>query len=882
MTRGDRAYALLLRLYPAAFRERYGQAMLDFHRDRVRDARASGESLAILWTRTVADVLFSGVIERARSVRRADLLADTFRQDAVYAVRSLVRRPGFALVTISTLALGIGANAAIFSVTYGILFRSLPYPAAARVVAFGHEPPHWLASAPEFVDYRRELHGLSALAAYTQSEVTLTTDDAPERLRVARTSEDFFTVLGVAPAVGRFFAADEHLGNPPTAIILSHGIWRRRFEGDPGIVGRTIPINGIPRTVVGVMPARFDYPDARTDLWAPLPRTQLDSLGDRTNHFLFMVGRIAPGATLESVRTDASALARRFLVEHAGSDEPTQPLIPRIERVPDRLVGAARPFLIALLGATGLVLLIACANVASLLLARGEVRQREMALRGALGASRGRLLRQSLTESLVLAIVSGVLGLGIAWAGTELLTASAPPSIPRLDEVILDWRVIGFTMGIALLTGVVIGLLPAWRASGQDASDTLKTEGRTVAGSVRSASARRLLVVAEVAFAVITLSGTGMLVRSLWNLERTSLGFEPSHVLTAKVALPQTGYDDARAAAFFDDLLARLRATRGVVRAAASGWRPVVDAGGMWGFLPEDRGDAKERWPLAVPQQVTPGYFAAIGTPMLAGRDFTASDRADAPLVVVVSQRLAETVWPGADPLGRRFRVGGNSPAVTVIGVVDDIRARGFGDTPEPTMYFPYAQTGKSAFFTPRTMAIIVRTSGEPVDLATALRAMVRDLDRQVPVSELRTLEELVETSVSTRRFSTGLIAAFGTLALFLAALGTYGVVSYSVTQRTYEIGVRMALGASERSVLREVLWEGTAMCLIGLAVGLVSSLAVRQVMGSMLVGVGSVDLATLTLTSLLLFIATVGASVLPAMRAARVSPVEALRGVAS
>ncbi len=880
--RGDRSYALLLRLYPAAFRERYGAAMLEFHRDRVRDARASGESLAILWIRTVADVLLSALIERVRLVRGPDALADAFRQDATYAVRSLARRPGFALITISTLALGIGINAAIFSVSYGILFRSLPYPAAERVVAFGHEPPHWLLSEPELLDYQRGLRGLSGLAAFTQTEVTFTADEVPERLRVARTGEGFFAVLGVAPALGRVFAADDHQGNPPTAIILSDNLWRRRFEADPRIVGRTVSINGIPRTVLGVMPPRFDYPDARTELWAPLPRMLPDNLGHRSNHSLFAVGRIGPGATLESVRTDASALARRFLVEHASFYDPTQPLIPRIERVQDRLVGSTRPFLVALLGAPSLVLLIACANVASLLLARGEVRQREMALRGALGASRGRLLRQSLTESFVLSIVSGMLGLGIAWAGTEVLTSTAPASIPRLDEIILDWRVVAFTMTIALLTGILVGLLPAWRASGPDANETLKAEGRTMTAGVRSAAARRLLVVAEVALAVMALSGTGMLVRSLWNLERTSLGFDPTHVLTAKVALPQAGYDDARAALFFDDLLARLRSTPGVLRAAAAGWRPVVDAGGLWAFLPEGRADVEGRWPAAVPQQVTPGYFGAIGIPLRAGRDFDASDRSDAPLVVIVSQRLAETVWPGQDPLGRRFKLGGDAPAVTVIGVADDIRARGFGDTPEPTMYFPHAQAGKSAYFAPRTMALIARTEGEPEHLASALRAMVRELDRQVPVSELRTLEDLVETSVSTRRFSTALIATFGTLALLLATLGTYGVVSYSVTQRTYEIGVRMALGASERSVLRFVLWEGVAMCLVGLAIGLLASLAVRRVIGSMLFGVGQVDLATLGMTSGLLLVATIGASTLPAFRAARVSPVEALRGVAS
>jgi putative ABC transport system permease protein len=879
MSRGDRVYSALLRLYPARFRERYGPSMLEFHRERVREARTTGESVAALWMRTVIDAFLSAFVEYVR-LARGERLADAFRQDVGYAVRGLARRPGFALITIATLALGIGITAAIFSVTYGILFRSLPYPRAGQVVFFGHEPPQWLASEAEFLDYHRELRGLSGLAAYTQGEVTLTRDDTPERLRSVRVSEDFFSVLDVAPALGRVFADEEHEAQFGV-VILSAALWSRSFGSDSGIVGRTIPINGIPRTVIGIMPPGFDFPEARTELWIPLRRI-LPGVGDRSNHFLFMVGRIASWATLPSVRSEASVLARRFLADHPESYDPAAPLIPNIERVQDRLVGSTRPFLLTLLGATGLVLLITCANVASLLLARGEGRHREMVLRGALGASRGRLLRQSLTESLVLATISGIVGLAIAWGGTEAVRKTAPSSIPRLDQIVVDWRVATFAMGVALLTGIMVGLLPAWRASGHDASETLKTQGRTSAGSVRSASARRLLVASEIAFAVITLSGTGMLVQSLWNLERADLGFEPSGVLTGKIALPASVYDDARAANFFDELLARLRAAPNVVHAGASGWRPVVDAGGLWGLLPEDRADPEGRWPLAVPQQVTPGYFSAIGTPMLAGRDFDTSDRNDATLVVIVSKRLADMVWPGRPALGRRFKLGGDSPWVTVVGVVDDIRARGFGDTPEPTMYFPYAQTGRSAYATPRTMAVIIRTSGNPERLAPTLRTIVRELDRQVPISELRTLDDLVETSVSTRRFSTGLIAAFGTLALLLAALGTYGVVSYGVTQRTFEIGVRIALGASERSVLRQVLWEGMTMCLVGLALGLLVSLALGRLIASMLVGVGPFDVATLALTSAALIVTTVGASLLPALRAARVSPVEALRGTAA
>ena len=877
MTWSERLYSALLHLYPASFRERYGDAMLEFHRDRVREARLSGESLIALWFRTLVDVTSSSLIERARSLRGRSPVMDVVRQDVHYALRSLRRRPGFALVTISTLALGLGINAAIFSVAYGILLRPLAYADADRVVAFQHEAPQWLTSEPEFLDYQRELRSFSGLAAFTRGEVTLSSDENPERLRVARVSEGFFEVLGVPAALGRVFGSYDHEA-PFSVVILSERFWNRRFDRDSGIVGRTIPINGASRTVIGIMPPGFDYPEAQTDLWTPMPKLTASNPGDRTNHFLWMVGRLAPGATLASARQDASALARRFVIDHAGSYDPAQPPIPDIDRVRETATGSTRPFIIALFGASSLVLLIACANIANLLLARGEARQREMTIRGALGASQGRLLRQSMTESLLLAAISGALGLGVAWLCTDALVRFAPASLPRIDAIVIDWRAAVFTMAVALVVGAVVGQLPAWRASAQLAMGALKSEGRQPGANAQSTRTRRVLVVAEVAIAVLALSGTGMLVRSLRNLEGANLGFLPAGVVTAKIALQASAYDDARASLFFDELLARLNATPGVVRAAASGWRPVVEAGGLWGLLPEDRADPTASWPLAEPQQVTPGYFSTIGIAVVRGRDFDRSDQRNTPLVAVVSKRMAETVWPAQDPLGRRFKLGGTSPWVTVVGVVDDIRARGLADTPGPTMYFPYAQTGLSAYGVPRTMAVFLRTSGDPESFAPTLRAVVRELDRQVPVSDVRTLEEIVATSVSTRRFSTGLIAAFGSLALLLAALGTYGVMAYGVAQRTFEIGVRMALGASEHSVLGQVLREGIVLCLVGLGLGLAASLGLRQVIGSMLVGVEHVDVPTLTITSFLLLAASLCASLVPAIRAARVNPVEALR----
>ena len=473
-----------------------------------------------------------------------------------------------------------------------------------------------------------------------------------------------------------------------------------------------------------------------------------------------------------------------------------------------------------------------------------------------------------------------MLGLALAWAGDRALLAIAPPSIPRLDLIGVDWRVVAFTGVVAIGTGLLIGLVPAWRTARGNAADALKDGGRLVASHSGARGIRRVLVVAEVAFAVVTLAGAGVLLRSLWNLQSADLGFAPHGVLTAKISLAPREYDDARTTVFLNELLGKLRATPGVVAAGASGWLPVVDAGGLYGFEAEGRQFAPGRGPTAVPQQATPGYFAAIGLRIVAGREFTDADRAGLLPVGIVSERFAELMWPGESAIGHRFKLGGQTPWLTIVGVARDIRSRGFGDLPEPTMYFAAAQSESDGFFTPRAVAIIVRTTGDPLAVATALRAAVRALDRTIPVSEVRTLDQVVGTSVSNRRFNTGLLATFALLALLLAGIGTYGVISYGVSQRSYEIGVRMALGAEDRSVLMLVMSEGVLLCAIGLVVGLAASVGVSQALKAMLVGVHAFDLPTVALTSALLAVVAVVASVVPARRALRVSPTDALRGL--
>jgi putative ABC transport system permease protein len=875
----DRVYRLLLRLYPADFREQYGRAMADFHRDRVATARRTGDSMIALWLRTCVDVVGSAVAERVRGVVPPSVAREQVMQDVSYALRGIAKHPGFATIVISTIMLGVGANAAIFSVVNGVLLRPLAYPHADRLVSFGHEPPHWLTSDPDFLDYRRAMTTLDGLAAYTRRSGTLVASGSgePERVRLVRASEDFFSVLGVAPAVGRTFVADEFTPRISQVVVLSYSLWQREFAGDPRIVGQKVAIEGAPRTVVGVMPRFFEFPEARTDVWMPLPRFNPDSMGDRANHYLFMVTRLKPGVSLERARNQASTIAQRIMHDNADKFDPQRPIVPHLSSVSDDLVGGTRPYLLALLAAVGFVLLIACANVVNLLLVRGDGRQREMALRSALGASERRLLAQVLIESGVLGVVGGILGLGLAWAGDRALIAVAPPSIPRLDAIGIDWRVLTFTFVVAIGTGLLIGLLPAWRAARGNVTDALRDAGRGVVARRSGRGVRRTLVVAEVALAVVTLTGAGMLLRSLWHLQNTDLGYDPRATLTAKLALNAREYNDARANIFFDQLLTRLRAIPGVRSAGAARWLPVVDAGGLWGLAREGQAPSVQ-WPMAVPQNVTPGYFRAIGIPIIAGRDFSDADHAGTPPVAIVSKQFGSHIWPGENAIGKRFKLGGPGPLITVVGIAGDFRSRSFSDTPEPTMYFPYAQSTGSAYYTPLEMALILRSDGDPLAMGDRLRDIVRSIDRTVPVSEVRTLEAIVGTSVSTRRFNTALLAGFALLALVLAGIGTYGVISYGVSQRSHEIGVRMALGAERRSVLALVMSEGARLCGLGLFVGLVASAGVGRSIQALLVDVTPIDAPTLIVTAFALACVAALASAIPARRALAVNPSETLR----
>jgi predicted permease len=844
---------------------------LRFHREHLTaDRRAQGmnaREAGYAARRRLGNLTW--IAEEARAVW-SFAWVESVTQDLSYAARSLARRPAFAFVIIATIALGVGANSAMFSVVSGILLRPLPYPQPDRLVSFGHEPPQWLTSGPNYIDYQRNITSLDGLAAYVQGWVPIMTADGDaDRARVVRVSPEFFRTIGAQPGAGRLFSDDEFRGNPPTAIMISDAYWRRRFARDPKVLNSTIALNGFKRTVVGIMPPHFNFPEARTDMWVPMPKFNPDSMGDRSNNYLFMVGRMKPGIPLEKLRNEAGIVASHIMRDNPANFDPDRPLRPRIEVVSEQLVKGARPFLMTLLGTVGVVLLIACANVANLLLARAEGRRREMAVRSALGASSRRLVTQMFTESTLVAVVGGAVGLGVAWLTNRVLVAVAPDTIPRLDEVGIDWRVVVFAFGASVITGVLIGAVPAVRAVRGNASDALKAGSRAVGGGVVRGM-RRALVAAEVGLAVVALAGAGMLLRSLWNLESVDTGFVAHGVLTARISIPRQTYNDVRAAAFFEDLITRIDRTPGVQSAGAAGWLPVVDASGLWGYAPEGRvygpnGDGD--MPSAAPQQVTRGFFKAIGTRIVAGRDFTDQDREGAMNVAIVSESFAKVTWPGQDALGKRFRVGGNPtiPMMTIVGIASDIRARGYTDRPEPTMYFPYAQTGIATFFMPRDMAIVVRTTGEPMSVAHAVTAAAHAIDPAAPVSEIRSLDDVVGTSVATRKFSTALLGVFAVLALVLAGIGTYGVISYGVAQRRYEIGVRMA--------------DGVRMCLVGVGVGIAATVLLGRTIHAMLFGVSPIDAPTLGFVCLTLLGVAAIASVVPARRAMGVSPTEALRG---
>ncbi len=818
-------------------------------------------------------------------------MIDTLLNDLRYALRTLRQRPGFTALTVLTLALGIGATSAIFSVVNGVLLRPLPYqdPDGIKLIhtRLDNTPGREL-SLPEYFDLREQSRAFTKVAAFANGSLTLTGSGAPERLEAGYVSADAFPLVGVAPARGRGFAADDDLPGRPPVVILSDGLWRRRFAADPGIIGRTLIFDDAPTTVVGIMPPGFQLPTHYTgtgmQLWTLL---QLDPAIDRSErgwHWLTVMGRLRPGGDVAGAARETASLGAAMLQRYPGEYDAdfTMSFSPAMEA----LVGNIRPVILVLMGAVGLLLLIACANVASLFLARAEARQREIAVRAALGARAGRIVRQLLTESGVLAIAGGLLGLLLAMWGVRALVAAAPPTLPRLETIGIDGRVLAFTVLVTLTTGILFGLAPALQSARPDLSGALTEGGRGGSASARRQRFRRGLVVSQIALALMLVAAAGLLIQSFARLRGVNPGFDPERLLSARVELSPVRYrTNEEIRSFYRRLVARLEAIPGVRSAAVVKALPMTQLElGDWSFVREGMYSLPVKpseWNLAYWQTMSPGYFETMRIPVLQGRGIGATDRIGSPGVAVINRTLARQVWPSGDALGQRILMGGGSTDSvwrTVVGVVGDVRHRGLDAEPRPEIYLPHAQFPAGTGTPLRTLRIALRTEGEPTALAGALRAAVSELDADLPVVELQTMDEALGAWAAERRLTMTLVAGFALLALALGAVGVYGVMAHLVVQRTREIGIRIALGAMPREILGLVLSQGAWLAGLGIAAGLLGAMAATRLLTSLLFGVEPTDPATFVVTAAALALVAAVASILPALRAVRTDPVDALR----
>ena len=796
-------------------------------------------------------------------------------RDVRHGLRVLWKRPGFTLIVVLTLALGIGANTILFSLVNSVLLNPLPYAEPERLVFVAQHregESYDGVSYDDYKDFRDRANSFAHLAAVSpQWTLTLTGVNEPVSLRGLYASANLFAALGVAPAEGRAFAAEEDRANAGRVVVISDGLWRRQFGGDASVLGRSVALDGQPHTVVGVMPAGFHF-SAEADLWIPLAQNPVIGRG-RGVRLLSVFGRLREGLTREQAAGELGAVAARLEAEYPATNRGfSARLVPLHERV----VGDARPALLVLLGAVALVLLIACANVANITLARAASRRREFAIRAALGAGRLGLMRQVLTESVLLAAAGGAAGLLLAVWGVDLLLSIGPENIPRRDEIGIDARVVLFTLAVSLATGLLFGLAPALRASRAELGDALKSGARAGEGP-RAGRLRGALVAAEVALSIMLVAGAGLLVRSFTRLLDVNPGFRSENLVALGVLLPQSSYPEPqRRAEFYRRLEERLKAMPGVESVGAVTRLPLQHAGNITStLLMEGRPDPEGARPEVDFRRAAPGYFQTTGVPLVAGRGFAEQDATDAQPVALVNEAMARKFWPGESALGRRIKLGANpeaSPWITVVGVVGNVRHLGLDSEPRPEVY-------RHLLTSPPTgPVVVVRAAADAESLIPALRAAVRELDRDLPAATARTMDEIVARSVAERRFLMLVLGLFAAVALALASVGVYGVVSNSVAQRTHEIGVRMALGADRRDVLLLVIAQGMRPALCGLALGIVAALALTRVMQGLLFGVGARDPVAFTAAALLLAAVALMACYLPARRATRVDPMNALR----
>ena len=802
-------------------------------------------------------------------------------KDLRYAIRGLLRKPLFAVLTVLTLALGIGANAAIFSVVNGVLLRSLPYPHPDRLMRVWIYNPRQgfdkdVAPYPNFADWRAQSRTFAHLAAYSGASFSLTGAGDPAQLRGATVTPSFFPTLDVQPSLGRWMSEQEATPGHEHVVVLEHGLWQGRFGSDPHIVGRAIQLSGQPYEVIGVMPAAFQYPE-NAAFWVPLaPVGQAGRfMESRTAFWLDVIGRLRPDTTQATAQIEMDTIARRLEQQYPDSNA-AQGI--RLTSLHDETVGDVRRALLVLLGAVGCVLLIACANVANLLLTRATGRQKELAIRAALGAARLRILRQLLTESVVLAIAGGAAGLLLASWGVAALQQAAPTNIPRLSGIAIDGRVLAFTLTIALITGLIFGLAPAWQSASATRSDALKEGGRAGTEGARGRRVRNTLAILEVAIALVLLIGAGLLVRSFAAIARTDLGFDARRVLVLTIELPRQKYDAGpRVTQFFEQLSDRLAALPGV-RSVGVGSSILLSRLPQSSTISvEGRPPAGQDVNIPVPYDtVTNGYFSTLGIPLTRGRLFSAEDTSAAPARVVVNESFVKRFFPDSDPLAKRvtFDDPQNKDAqwLTIVGVVADTRRGGVDRPAWAELYVNLRQSPD------RRLNVLVRTTADPLAMARAAQQQVWAIDAGQPVTSVRTVDELVARGQANRRFTMMMLGVFALVALTLAAVGIYGVIAYSTAQRTQEIGIRVALGATRANVLRMVLSDAMRIATAGIVVGVAAAAALSRLLAGLLFGVGAHDPVTFLLLPLILLAIAALASWIPARRALAVDPMVALR----
>ena len=808
-------------------------------------------------------------------------------QDLRYGMRLMAKKPGFSAVIILTLALGIGVNTAIFSVVQTVLLNPLPIPEADRVITFSLAAPAKKMSSVNitpglFATLRDRTTTLEKVAAYETGSVTLSGRGEAEQLDVASVTSDYFNNLGIGPIQGRTFLSGEDVPGKENVAILSHELWQRRFNG-ADVVGQSITIEDLPTTIIGVMPPQTNFPHraegesfpSRIDLWLPLPINR-----DNIGYWNYLaIGRLKPGVTQADAQRDLQAIWEDFFVQNEaqlgtgalgpGAYVVTAPL-------QERIVGNVRMPLLVLMAGAGLVLLIACANIANLLLARSTVRRREIALRRCLGAAPGRMLRQLLTESVLLSAIGGALGLILAVWSVALMQSLLGAEMPLIEAVKLDMKVLLFAGGISMLTGITFGLAPALRGSRLNLQETIKegTRGSTSHGSRKLADA---FVVSQIALSLVLLIGAALLVRSFRNLMAVDPGFNAQNVLSASVSLPKSRYaDDDQVHHFYTDLLNRVHASQGIDRAALCQIVPFSGGGGGYGFTvegvtPRAGEPARHTWR----RSVTPDYFVTLGIPLLRGRPFEHSDNQNTPLVTIIDEKMASEYWPNQDPVGKRIRLGGatsKAPWLTIVGVAKSVKNRRLDENASFYVYQPFAQWAQ------RETSVVMRTGGDPSAATSILRAHVAALDPSLPLFDVTTLEDSVARSVSTRRLASTLLVGFAVTALLLAVIGIYGVISLNVNSRTNEFGIRLALGAQPGNVLRMVVLGGMRVALVGTAVGVAAAFALTRLIEKMLFRVSPADPLTFVVVTAVLVLAALVASLIPARRATKVDPLIALR----